>query len=170
MRANHTSYAERFDYIFPKGKRKVTKRHDRKSHGVASFQEITGVVANEWRSIDDATLEYCTTVAKILKQRHNEIKEMGSLGCFAAVTSSESSNSIAGHFEISDPKIYQPCSTTAIPTMSIAKDLTMMSLSAVTPNLSNVTRQASYSNWNYYCNDEAEEAIPSLVTSYAYIP
>jgi len=43
---------------------------------VASFQEIARVVADRWRIVDEETLEYCTNVAKIMKDRHNELKQV----------------------------------------------------------------------------------------------
>lgn len=65
------------------GKRKIGKRDHRKSHGVATFQEIAKFVADGWKSIDDETLAYCTEVARILKQRHRQLKKMGGLKAFA---------------------------------------------------------------------------------------
>lgn len=70
-------------------KRKITKRSHKKSHGVASFREIARVVADGWRNIDEATLVYCTAVAKIIKDRHAELKRMKGVGCFAAAAPAE---------------------------------------------------------------------------------
>lgn len=61
------------DWYMP-GKRKGTKRDHKKSHGLASFQEIARVVASGWKSIDDETLDYCTLVAELLKQRYKDLK------------------------------------------------------------------------------------------------
>ena len=55
------------DSISFEGKRdKTTKRCHEKSHGLTSFQEIACIVADGYRSIDDKTIEYVTTVATIL--------------------------------------------------------------------------------------------------------
>jgi len=61
------------DWYMP-GKRKIAKRDHKKSHGLASFKDIARFVADGYRNIDEITLEYVTTVAKISKQRYNEIK------------------------------------------------------------------------------------------------
>ena len=55
------------------------KRDHKKSHGVATFQEIAKFVADGWKTIDKETLKYCTEVARVLKRRHGELKEMGGL-------------------------------------------------------------------------------------------
>ena len=39
------------------------------------------VVADGWRAIDDVTLAYCTSAAKIMKQRHDELKKIRRLEC-----------------------------------------------------------------------------------------
>jgi len=64
-------------YWFMPGRRKAIKRNHKKSHGLASFQEIAQVVADGWKSIDETTMSYCTEVAKILKARYDELKKMG---------------------------------------------------------------------------------------------
>ena len=60
--------------MFTIGKRKAAKREHKKSHGLISFQEIARQVAEGWKTIDDETLEYCSIVAEMLKQRHKEMK------------------------------------------------------------------------------------------------
>ena len=42
---------------------------------MASFKDIARLVADGYKTIDDVTLEYVTTVAEILKQRHKELKK-----------------------------------------------------------------------------------------------
>jgi hypothetical protein len=61
------------DWFVP-GRRMNKKRVHKKTHGLASFQEIARVVADGWKNIDETTLDFCTVVAEILKQRHKEIK------------------------------------------------------------------------------------------------
>ena len=53
--------------------KKNGKRLHRKTHGVASFRELARTIAASWKTIDDATLSYLTTVEMILKRRHSEI-------------------------------------------------------------------------------------------------
>ena len=60
----------------------MKKRCHKKSHGVASFQEIAQVVADGWKTIDEETLSFCTAMAKILKQRYTELKSSGGLESF----------------------------------------------------------------------------------------
>lgn len=64
-----------FDWYMP-GKRKLKKRDHKKSHGLASFQDLARIVANGYKIIDDETLEYVTTVATLLKQQHNVLRAM----------------------------------------------------------------------------------------------
>eukprot|EP00580_Thalassiosira_gravida_P016200 CAMPEP_0201658206 /NCGR_PEP_ID=MMETSP0494-20130426/1182_1 /ASSEMBLY_ACC=CAM_ASM_000839 /TAXON_ID=420259 /ORGANISM="Thalassiosira gravida, Strain GMp14c1" /LENGTH=247 /DNA_ID=CAMNT_0048135171 /DNA_START=29 /DNA_END=772 /DNA_ORIENTATION=- len=70
----YTSLDLPFDWYMP-GKRKAARRDHRKSHGLASFKDIARLVADGYKTIDDVTLEYVTTVAEILKQRHKEMKK-----------------------------------------------------------------------------------------------
>jgi len=49
-----------------------TRAHT-KSHGVFTFREIARGIAQNWKTIDNETLEWCTAVEKILKQRSNDL-------------------------------------------------------------------------------------------------
>jgi len=138
---------------------------------VASFQEIARKVADGWRSIDDATLEYCTILAKILKQRHIELKKMGGLGCYAAEVNASNASliSVTGRDDDHDespitPKTYpnlkQSCSMTSI--MPIMADF-IVSSPATSCNSYNTTRRVSY----FSDDDDAQEDIrgPSSMSS-----
>lgn len=147
------------DWYMP-GKRKLAKRDHKKSHGVASFQEIARKVADGWRSIDASTLEYCTILAKILKQRHIELKKTRGLECYAEVNSSNASlSSTTGHDESPIPKTYpnlkQSCSVTSISTMADY----IVSSSDTSCNTYNTTRKISYSS-DYCDDDEDQEDMP----------
>ncbi|KAL7531214.1 hypothetical protein ACHAXR_003906 [Thalassiosira sp. AJA248-18] len=75
------------------GKRKAKKRDHKKTHGLASFQEIARVVADGWKSVDDETLEYCSIVAEMLKQRHKELKAHQHMMQFSSGDSTGGGNS-----------------------------------------------------------------------------
>mmetsp|Transcript_35325 Transcript_35325/g.59978 ORF Transcript_35325/g.59978 Transcript_35325/m.59978 type:complete len:290 (+) Transcript_35325:1-870(+) len=87
-----------FDWYMP-GKRKAIKRDHKKSHGLASFQEIARLVADGYRVIDDETLKYVTTVAAILKQRHEELKKMKDMERLAEMESSLNFSSYTNRHE-----------------------------------------------------------------------
>mmetsp|Transcript_31605 Transcript_31605/g.53902 ORF Transcript_31605/g.53902 Transcript_31605/m.53902 type:complete len:268 (+) Transcript_31605:154-957(+) len=82
-----------FDWYMP-GKRKATKRDHKKSHGLASFQEIARFVADGYRNIDDDTFKYITTVAALLKQRHEELKKTKEMECLVRMESSVNTSNL----------------------------------------------------------------------------
>lgn len=45
------------------------KRPHRRTHGVATFRELARSIAASWKTIDNDTLAWCSTVEMILKQR-----------------------------------------------------------------------------------------------------
>ena len=84
QKANHLTFN---DFISFEGKRRrATKRCHEKSHGLTFFQEIACIVADGYRSIDNETLEYVTTVATILKQHHVEMRGLGRLAAANSVS------------------------------------------------------------------------------------
>ncbi|KAL3822581.1 hypothetical protein ACHAXA_011500 [Cyclostephanos tholiformis] len=58
---------------------KNSKRKHVKSHGGRSFAELARTVAANWKSADNETKDYCTTVARILKERHSVLIKVGLL-------------------------------------------------------------------------------------------
>jgi len=52
----------------------MQKRVHTKSHGVATFRELSRSTSIAWRAGDKPTLDYCAAVAAILKARHRELK------------------------------------------------------------------------------------------------
>ncbi|KAL7537117.1 hypothetical protein ACHAXR_007592 [Thalassiosira sp. AJA248-18] len=64
------------------------RRPHRKTHGVASFRELAQEIARSWKTIDKETLDWCAAVEKILKQRHNALKEKGKTSTNVARTTS----------------------------------------------------------------------------------
>lgn len=51
------------------------RRPHRRSHGVATFCELARSIATSWKAIDDETMNWCTTVEKIIKKRHVELEK-----------------------------------------------------------------------------------------------
>jgi hypothetical protein len=45
------------------------------THGLTSFTGLAKTVATNWKAADDATKDYCNTVAHIIKERHAELKQ-----------------------------------------------------------------------------------------------
>ena len=74
----------------------MIKRRHKKSHGVASFQEIARVVAEGWKTIDRETLSFCTNLAAILKQRYNILKSSGGLESFLGLAQSCATKDLDG--------------------------------------------------------------------------
>ena len=124
-RQNHHTFTY---FSFPlKGKRKGTKRDHKKSHGLASFQEIARVVASGWKSIDDETLDYCTLVAELLKQRYKDWKDRKGVARFIASDPNWDSSPVHTNFDTKNDdsertfssKQPSPCHTwTSIPKIS----------------------------------------------------
>ena len=77
QKANHLTFCD--SVSFEGKRRQATKQCHEKSHGLISYQEIVCVVADGYRSIGDKTLEYVTTVANFLKQRHVKMRGLGRL-------------------------------------------------------------------------------------------
>ena len=48
------------------------KRLHQKTHGAVSFQELAKTIAENWKTIDDATLEYVSIIAQMLKKMHDK--------------------------------------------------------------------------------------------------
>lgn len=49
---------------------KNARRKHVKTHGLTSFADLAQTVANNWKTVDDVTKEYCQTVARIIRERH----------------------------------------------------------------------------------------------------
>lgn len=65
------------DWFVP-GKRKLVKRPHRKVHGMFSLKEISRLTADTWKTIDKETLDYLTTVARLILERYKQIeKDLG---------------------------------------------------------------------------------------------
>ena len=54
---------------FVHGNRNRNKRRHVKSHGIASFTDLSRIIALTWSEIDDETFQYLITVASLVKER-----------------------------------------------------------------------------------------------------
>ena len=54
---------------------------------MASFTDLARTVAANWKSADKDTKDYCSTVARILKERHTELSEAKVIECLSMTDS-----------------------------------------------------------------------------------
>lgn len=56
---------------------KTSKRKHVATNGMQNFVSLAQTVAENWRVVDTITLNYCKTVAQIIKERHTELTKGG---------------------------------------------------------------------------------------------
>ena len=57
------------------------------STAVASFVDIARTVAENWKSADKETKDYCSMVAHKVRERHTELFKVGGIGCLSTIDS-----------------------------------------------------------------------------------